>query len=50
MTAELLNEAQYLKAAVKEATRLAPVNILGMRTTVKDLVLKGYQIPKGVIN
>lgn len=48
VTQDTLNEAQYLKASVKEATRLAPIAVGNARTLTKNLILKGYQIPKGV--
>ncbi|XP_017769204.1 PREDICTED: cytochrome P450 CYP12A2 isoform X1 [Nicrophorus vespilloides] len=48
ITAEILEKAKYLKAAIKESTRLAPIAVGNMRKTQKALVLSGYQIPKGV--
>lgn len=48
ITPEILSEAQYLKATVKEVTRVAPVAVANGRTLAKDMVLGGYQIPKGV--
>ncbi|XP_074037346.1 probable cytochrome P450 12a5, mitochondrial [Leptinotarsa decemlineata] len=47
ITAERLEKLPYLKAVIKESNRIAPVIIGSFRTTVKDLVLGGYQIPKG---
>uniref|UniRef100_V5GP28 Cytochrome P450 CYP12A2 n=1 Tax=Anoplophora glabripennis TaxID=217634 RepID=V5GP28_ANOGL len=47
VTKEVLNKSPYLKAAIKESSRIAPTAIGNLRTTVKDLVLAGYQIPKG---
>ncbi|EFA07581.1 probable cytochrome P450 12c1, mitochondrial [Tribolium castaneum] len=47
VTSEVLKKAPYLKAVIKETTRLAPIGIGNLRTTVKNLVLGGYQIPKG---
>nr|XP_023026615.1 probable cytochrome P450 12a5, mitochondrial [Leptinotarsa decemlineata] len=47
ITAERLEKLSYLRAVIKESTRIAPVTIGSFRTTVKDLVLGGYQIPKG---
>lgn len=48
ITQEVLNETQFLKAVVKESTRLAPIAIGNTRTVTKDLILGGFQIPKGV--
>lgn len=50
VTKEMLNEMPYLRAVFKEALRMAPVVPRNQRTTVKDLVVAGYQIPKGVSN
>ncbi|XP_063919256.1 cytochrome P450 CYP12A2-like isoform X2 [Zophobas morio] len=47
ITKEVLAKAPYLRAVVKEVTRLAPIGIGNFRTTVKDIILGGYQIPKG---
>lgn len=47
VTKSIIREAPYLKAVIKETTRLAPVSVGILRTTVKDMVLSGYQIPKG---
>nr|WCC58036.1 cytochrome P450 [Pharsalia antennata] len=46
ITSEALNKSPYLKAAIKESNRIAPIAIANVRTTVKDLVLGGYKIPK----
>ena len=48
VTTKVLAEATYLKAVVKEVTRLAPIGVGNLRTTVKNLTLAGYQVPKGV--
>ena len=48
VTTKVLAEATYLKAVVKEVTRLAPIGVGNLRTTVKNLILAGYQVPKGV--
>ena len=48
MTPSALNEMHYLKACVKECLRLHPATFANARVTDKDLVLSGYQVPKGV--
>lgn len=48
ITNEILENATYLKAVIKENMRLASIAGGNMRQTVKDMVLCGYQIPKGV--
>ncbi|GLV43434.1 Cytochrome P450 301a1 [Carabus blaptoides fortunei] len=47
VTKEVLNNMPYLRACIKETTRLAPIAIGNLRRTPRDLVLSGYQIPKG---
>ena len=48
VTPSALNEMHYLKACLKECLRLNPSAFLNTRNTDKDLVLSGYQVPKGV--
>lgn len=48
LTIEILDHLSYLKAVIRESIRIAPIAVGNQRTTVKDLVLCGYQIPKGV--
>lgn len=48
LTKEGLDNASYLKAAIKESMRLSPVAVASMRTSTKEIVLGGYQIPRGV--
>lgn len=48
VTKEMLRESPYLKAVIKETTRLAPISVGTLRTTAKDCILSGYQVPKGV--
>ncbi|KAL0278225.1 UNVERIFIED_CONTAM: hypothetical protein PYX00_000103 [Menopon gallinae] len=47
ITAEKLNDMKYLKAVIKESLRVQPIFPGNSRDTVKDLVIGGYQIPKG---
>ncbi|XP_018572395.1 cytochrome P450 CYP12A2 [Anoplophora glabripennis] len=47
VTKEILNNSPYLKAVIKETTRIAPIAVGNVRTTIKDSVLGGYKIPKG---
>ncbi|KAL1459551.1 hypothetical protein WDU94_011520, partial [Cyamophila willieti] len=48
ITADILEEMQYLKAIIKETLRMYPVVLGNGRCMTKDTVLKGYNIPKGV--
>ena len=41
--------AKWLKACSTEAMRLNPLTYANARKTEKDLVLSGYQIPKGTV-
>lgn len=43
-----LENAPFLRACFKEANRLSPIIAAGFRATGQDIVLKGYQVPKGV--
>ena len=47
-TENSLNSVPYLRACVKEATRLSPIVVAGFRAIGQNIVLKGYQVPKGV--
>lgn len=47
-TAASLNDMVYLKACFKEALRMNPVIAGNARGTGRDIVLGGYQVPKGV--
>lgn len=40
----------YLRACIKETMRLTPITTGNTRAAGRDLVIKGYQIPKGVSN
>lgn len=46
ITGAMLANCPYLKAVIKETLRKAPVAIGNARTTINDIVLAGYQIPK----
>ncbi|XP_077293107.1 cytochrome P450 CYP12A2-like isoform X1 [Arctopsyche grandis] len=48
LAADVLNAMPYMKACIKESARLYPVTPGTMRNLTKGIVLKGYQIPKGV--
>lgn len=48
LTMDSLNNIPYLRACLKEVIRLNPILMGNMRGAGCDLVLKGYQIPKGV--
>lgn len=47
ITPDKLEQMPYLKAVIKETFRISPLALALRRTTVKDLVLSGYQVPKG---
>ena len=47
MTEKKLVKMRYLKACVNESLRLNPIISATTRTTQVDMVLGGYQIPKG---
>lgn len=47
LTPESLDHAPYLRACLKEALRLNSVTVGNARITGQDIVLDGYQIPKG---
>lgn len=49
ITAEKMNnQLSYSKAVLKESFRLNPVSVGVGRTTNTDLILNGYNVPKGV--
>jgi cytochrome P450 family 12 len=48
VTKEILAKASYLQGVIKEVTRLAPIAVGNLRTTVKNLIFGGYQVPSGV--
>uniref|UniRef100_A0A1B0AFQ8 Cytochrome P450 n=1 Tax=Glossina pallidipes TaxID=7398 RepID=A0A1B0AFQ8_GLOPL len=47
LTTENSKNMPYLRACLKESLRIMPITPGNMRTTIKDLVLSGYQIPAG---
>ena len=49
LTEQSLAEMRYLKACLQESQRIAPVVNATLRRTQVDMVLGGYQIPKGTL-
>uniref|UniRef100_A0A336K8U8 CSON001979 protein n=1 Tax=Culicoides sonorensis TaxID=179676 RepID=A0A336K8U8_CULSO len=47
LTAEKLKHLPYLRACMKEAHRVFPVVAGTVRATTQDMVIQGYQVPKG---
>lgn len=48
LNSDSLCNIPYLRACFKEAIRLNPIVTGGFRAAGQDIVLQGYQIPKGV--
>lgn len=48
ITAEMLKNASYTKAVVKEVLRMNPISVGIGRILAKDAVLSNYFVPKGV--
>lgn len=49
LTKQQLEDMRYLRACIKETMRVMPILIGNARTTVKDMVIGGYQIPSGTM-
>nr|UZE89892.1 cytochrome P450 CYP12AS1 [Chrysoperla zastrowi sillemi] len=47
ITSKQIDQMLYLRACIKEAQRIAPVTVGTVRKLDVDVVLSGYQIPKG---
>lgn len=47
VTINNLKQLPYLRTCIKEAHRLLPAVAASQRATGRDLILKGYKIPKG---
>lgn len=48
LTPENMQDLPYLRACIKEGLRVCPPLAGTARAVGKDIVLQGYQIPKGV--
>lgn len=48
VTKDVLNQAQYSKAVLKESLRLRPVSVGVGRILDRDAEFSGYNVPKGV--
>lgn len=48
LTSESMKNMPYLRAVLKESLRLYPPAFANMRRATENLVIRGYQIPKGV--
>ena len=47
LTPSILSKMKYLKGAIKETHRIKPIIPLNVRAVARDVVVKGYRIPKG---
>lgn len=48
LTGDSMTRMPFLRAVIKEALRLFPPAMSNMRRAAENLVIRGYQIPKGV--
>ena len=48
LTGDIMKNMPYLRGVLKEALRLYPPVSVNMRRATENLVIRGYQIPKGV--
>ncbi|XP_037050618.1 probable cytochrome P450 12b2, mitochondrial [Bradysia coprophila] len=49
LTPDSLNSMPYMRACLKESLRVSPVPARNIRCIDRDIVLRGYQIPKGTL-
>ncbi|XP_015605352.1 cytochrome P450 302a1, mitochondrial [Cephus cinctus] len=49
VTATVLGKASYTKAIIKETLRLNPISVGVGRILQNDVILNGYQVPKGTV-
>ncbi|XP_034248197.1 probable cytochrome P450 12a4, mitochondrial [Thrips palmi] len=49
LTAQQLEDMRYLRSCIKESMRVMPILIGNARTSIKDLVIGGYQVPSGTM-
>ncbi|XP_076242279.1 cytochrome P450 302a1, mitochondrial [Calliopsis andreniformis] len=49
ITAEILRNASYTKAVIKESLRLNPISVGIGRILQTDIVISGYEVPKGTV-
>ncbi|XP_076652888.1 cytochrome P450 302a1, mitochondrial isoform X1 [Halictus rubicundus] len=49
ITADVLRNASFVKAVVKESLRLNPISVGIGRILQTDVVLSGYEVPKGTV-
>ena len=47
LSSQSMANMPYLRACIKEATRMNPVTLGNIRTLPHDVVMSGYRIPKG---